>query len=63
MRDLVICGDVDIVTEKVLKLRDDIGNFDTLTYVGIDWKSPLYAKKSIELLATKVLPKVNKYLR
>ena len=63
LRDLVICGDVDIVTEKVLKLRDDIGNFDTLTYVGIDWKSPLYAKKSIELLATKVLPKVNKYLR
>ena len=54
---------IDNVTEKVLKLRDSIGNFETLTYVGIDWKSPHYAKKSIELLATKVLPKVNKHLK
>ena len=40
-----------------------VGNFDTLTYVGIDWQNPMLAKKSMELLGTKVIEKINKNLR
>ena len=63
LKDLVICGDSDSVAEKILDLRNEVGNFDTLTYVGIDWQNPILAKKSMELLGTKVIEKINKNLR
>ena len=63
LKDLVICGDEETVTEKILDLRDKVGIFDTLTYVGIDWQDPLLAKKSMELLGSKVIQRVNKFLR
>tara|TARA_Y100000389_G_scaffold119682_1_gene116857 strand:- start:363 stop:1229 length:867 start_codon:yes stop_codon:yes gene_type:complete len=63
LKDLVICGDADTVAEKVLNLRNKVGNFDTLTYVGIDWQNPRLAKKSIELFGTKVIEKINKNLK
>ena len=37
LKDLVICGDAETVTEKIVDLRDKVGEFETLTYVGIDW--------------------------
>ena len=63
LKDLVICGDVETVTEKILDLREEVGNFETITYVGIDWQNPKLAKKSIELMATKVLQKVNRFIK
>jgi len=63
LKDLVICGDSDSVAEKILDLRNKVGNFDTLTYVGIDWQNPVLAKKSMKLLGTKVIEKINKNLK
>ena len=40
LKDLVICGGVNTVAEKILKLSENVGHFDTITYVGIHWKSP-----------------------
>ena len=57
----MICGDEETQTEKILDLRDKAGIFDTLTYVGIDWQDPLLAKKSMELLGSKVIQRVNKF--
>lgn len=63
LKDLVICGDVETVTEKILDLRDKVGEFETLTYVGIDWQNPILAKKSMKLLGSQVINKVNRFLR
>jgi len=60
LRDLVICGGANEVSEKILRLKNEIGKFDTITYVGIDWKEPLLAKKSMILMGTKVMEKINK---
>jgi len=63
LEDLVIYGDVNTVAEKILKLREDVGKFDTITYVGIDWKNPILAKKSLKLMGQKVMDKINKNIR
>ena len=39
---------------------EKIGNFDTITYVGIDWKNPTLAKNSLSLMAKKVIKLINK---
>ena len=62
LRDLVICGDVNSVAEKILELRKNVGNFDTITYVGIDWKNPIFAKNSLSLMSNQVMKIINKNL-
>mgnify|MGYP003325343905 CR=1 FL=1 len=32
-----------------MDLKEKIGNFDTITYVGIDWKNPNLAKSNIHV--------------
>ncbi len=56
---LVIAGGVDSVVEQILKFRDTIGDFGTLLYCGHDWVDPKLAKRSMELMATQVMPRVN----
>jgi len=63
LRDLVITGGANEVAEKILKLRENIGNFDTITYVGIDWKNPRLAKNSLNLMSKKVIKILNKYTK
>ncbi len=60
LKDLVICGGANYVAEKILDLKEKIGNFDTITYVGIDWKNPTLAKNSLSLMAKKVIKLINK---
>jgi alkanesulfonate monooxygenase SsuD/methylene tetrahydromethanopterin reductase-like flavin-dependent oxidoreductase (luciferase family) len=56
---LVICGTPDSVAEQVLALREETGEFGELVYAGLDWVDPDLAKRSMELMATKVMPQVN----
>ena len=56
---LVICGTVDSVVEQLLAFRDRIGDFGTLLYAGHDWADPVLARRSMELMATEVMPRVN----
>lgn len=62
MRSLVICGSADEVTERILALRAEVGDFGTLVYAGHDWAEPALARRSMELMATTVLPAVNREL-
>jgi alkanesulfonate monooxygenase SsuD/methylene tetrahydromethanopterin reductase-like flavin-dependent oxidoreductase (luciferase family) len=57
---LVICGTVDSVVEQLLAFRERIGDFGTLLYAGHDWADPVLAKRSMELMATEVIPRVNR---
>lgn len=57
---LVLCGTVNSVVDQILKLREEAGDFGELVYAGMDWVDPALAKRSMELMATEVMPRVNK---
>ena len=56
---LVICGSVNKVVDEILKLREEIGDFGEIVYANMDWVDPKLAKRSMELMATEVMPRVN----
>jgi alkanesulfonate monooxygenase SsuD/methylene tetrahydromethanopterin reductase-like flavin-dependent oxidoreductase (luciferase family) len=59
LSDLVIAGTPDSVAEQILAFREQTGDFGELVYAGLDWVDPDLAKRSMELMATKVMPQVN----
>src|SRR5688572_4029419 len=56
----VICGTVNKVVDEILKLREVAGDFGELVYAGMDWVDPALTKRSMELMAHEVMPRVNK---
>ena len=59
MDSLLIAGTVNNVVDKILGLRETVGEFGTLVYAGQDWADPALARRSMEPMATKVMPAVN----
>jgi alkanesulfonate monooxygenase SsuD/methylene tetrahydromethanopterin reductase-like flavin-dependent oxidoreductase (luciferase family) len=57
--NLVIHGSVNKVVDEILKLREEAGPFGELVYAGMDWVDPALTKRSMELMATEVMPRVN----
>ena len=57
--NLVIRGTVNKVVDDILAMREAIGDFGTLLYCGKDWTDPVLARRSMELMAEKVMPAVN----
>jgi alkanesulfonate monooxygenase SsuD/methylene tetrahydromethanopterin reductase-like flavin-dependent oxidoreductase (luciferase family) len=57
---LVLCGTVNRVVEQILELRESAGEFGELVYAGTDWVDPGLARRSMELMATEVMPRVNR---
>ena len=57
--DLVIAGTPEQVTQQLLAFREQTGDFGTLLYCGIDWADAKLGKRSIELMAEKVMPALN----
>jgi alkanesulfonate monooxygenase SsuD/methylene tetrahydromethanopterin reductase-like flavin-dependent oxidoreductase (luciferase family) len=55
---LVIAGTPDSVVEQIRAFRDEVGDFGTLLYTGHDWVEPELARRSMELMATEVWPRV-----
>ncbi len=58
-RKLVIAGTVDSVVHQLLEFRKFVGDFGNLVYACHDWKDPVLGKRSMELFATEVMPRVN----
>jgi alkanesulfonate monooxygenase SsuD/methylene tetrahydromethanopterin reductase-like flavin-dependent oxidoreductase (luciferase family) len=56
---LVICGSVASVVDQLLAFREQVGDFGTLLYCGHDWAEPKLARRSMELMAERVMPAVN----
>jgi alkanesulfonate monooxygenase SsuD/methylene tetrahydromethanopterin reductase-like flavin-dependent oxidoreductase (luciferase family) len=56
---LVISGSVNRVVDQLLAFRETVGDFGTLLYCGHDWVEPKLARRSMELMAEKVMPAVN----
>jgi alkanesulfonate monooxygenase SsuD/methylene tetrahydromethanopterin reductase-like flavin-dependent oxidoreductase (luciferase family) len=59
---LVLCGTVNDVVDQILALREQAGDFGELVYAGMDWVDPQLARRSMELMATEVMPRVNRAL-
>jgi len=57
---LVVCGSVNKVVDQILALREEVGDFGELVYAGMDWVDPALAKRSMELMAHEVMPRVNR---
>jgi alkanesulfonate monooxygenase SsuD/methylene tetrahydromethanopterin reductase-like flavin-dependent oxidoreductase (luciferase family) len=58
--NLVIRGSVNSVVDQILALRDITGDFGELVYAGMDWVDERLGRRSMELMATEVMPRVNK---
>lgn len=59
MERLVIRGGVNKVVDQILELREIAGPFGELVYAGMDWVDADLAKRSMQLLAEEVMPRVN----
>jgi hypothetical protein len=55
----VLKGTVNSVVDQILAMREEIGDFGELVYAGMDWVDPALGKRSMELMATEVMPRVN----
>ena len=55
----VIAGTVNAVADQILALHEKLGGFGTLLYTGHDWMDPALARRSMELMAVEVMPRVN----
>lgn len=56
---LAFAGTPQSVAEQILAFRKEVGPFGTLLYTGHDWADPALARRSMELMATEVLPRIN----
>ncbi|MBS0335857.1 MAG: LLM class flavin-dependent oxidoreductase [Proteobacteria bacterium] len=57
---LVIAGTPQSVAEQILEFRREVGPFGTLLYTGHDWTDPALARRSMELMAGEVWPRINR---
>jgi alkanesulfonate monooxygenase SsuD/methylene tetrahydromethanopterin reductase-like flavin-dependent oxidoreductase (luciferase family) len=62
LKHLVICGTPDQVAGQLVEFRRQAGPFGTLLYCGHDWAEPALARRSMELMAREVMPRVNRAL-
>ena len=59
MDHCVIHGSVNKVVDQLLALREEIGDFGEIVYAGMDWVDPALGKRSMQLMAEQVMPRVN----
>lgn len=59
MDNLMISGTVNSVVDQILAFREEIGDFGEIVYAGMDWVDPALAKRSMQLMAEEVMPRVN----
>lgn len=59
MDHCVIHGSVNKVVDAILKMREEIGDFGELVYAGMDWVDEKLARRSMQLMAEEVIPRVN----
>jgi alkanesulfonate monooxygenase SsuD/methylene tetrahydromethanopterin reductase-like flavin-dependent oxidoreductase (luciferase family) len=56
---LIIYGTPDSVADQILAFQEDVGRFGTLLYAAKDWRDRELGRRSMILMAEKVLPLLN----
>ncbi len=59
---MLIAGTVNQVVDRLLAFREKVGPFGRLLYCGHDWADAPAMRRSMELMAEEVLPRVNRAL-
>jgi len=59
MQHCATLGTVNKVVDAILKLHEETGDFGELVYAGMDWVDPALARRSMQLMAEQVMPRVN----
>jgi alkanesulfonate monooxygenase SsuD/methylene tetrahydromethanopterin reductase-like flavin-dependent oxidoreductase (luciferase family) len=59
MDNCVIHGSVNKVVDQLLALREEIGDFGEIVFAGMDWADPALGKRTMQLMAEQVMPRVN----
>jgi alkanesulfonate monooxygenase SsuD/methylene tetrahydromethanopterin reductase-like flavin-dependent oxidoreductase (luciferase family) len=59
MDNCVFYGSVNKIVDQILKMHEQTGDFGELVYAGMDWVDPALAKRSMQLMAEQVMPRVN----
>ena len=59
MQNCVFHGSVNKVVDQILAMREETGDFGEIVYAGMDWADPVLAKRSLQLMAEEVMPRVN----
>ena len=62
IEQMLIAGTVSEVVDRLLAFRERIGPFGRLLYVGHDWADGAAMRRSMELMAGEVMPRVNRAL-
>lgn len=62
LHDRPLAGTPASVADQILEFRREVGDFGTLLYTGHDWVDPALARRSMELMAHEVMPRVNRAL-
>jgi alkanesulfonate monooxygenase SsuD/methylene tetrahydromethanopterin reductase-like flavin-dependent oxidoreductase (luciferase family) len=62
-RGMIIAGNPGRVLDQLVALRDETGHFGTLLMAGHDWDQPKLWRRSMELLATDVMPRFGQHAR
>jgi hypothetical protein len=57
--ELVIKGTVNEVVDQILALKEQAGDFGEIVYAGMDLVDPKLGRRSMELMAHEVMPRVN----
>jgi alkanesulfonate monooxygenase SsuD/methylene tetrahydromethanopterin reductase-like flavin-dependent oxidoreductase (luciferase family) len=57
--DLVISGTVNEVVDQILAMQEEVGNIGEIVYAGMDLVDPALGRRSMELMAHEVMPRVN----
>src|SRR5437016_8607550 len=60
-RGMIIAGSPRRVLDQLVALREEIGHFGTLLMSGQDWDQPKLWRRSMELLATEVMPRFSRH--
>jgi alkanesulfonate monooxygenase SsuD/methylene tetrahydromethanopterin reductase-like flavin-dependent oxidoreductase (luciferase family) len=59
MDHCVFYGTVNKVVDQILAMHEQTGDFGELVYAGMDWVDPKLARRSMQLMAEQVMPRVN----
>ena len=62
MNEVVIAGDPEEVTRRIVELRQEVGPFGTLVLVAHDWDDRERHLHSLELFASEVMPALQRQL-
>lgn len=57
--NFVIAGSPQTVANKILAFRDEVGPFGTIAMVAHDWDDPAIHRRSMQLMAEQVMPRLN----